>query len=128
MKIVEIETGLSNIRGSDVDAELFEDIDSQTLETDVVHHVELGWLVLENVKWSDSCSISGTECGSMIEELGEDGNTVVLLQHSHIIREGFIYQFIHINKARCPPFYNAFLNYNFCARGKKISSSRMNTY
>ena len=93
MKIVEIETSLSDIRGSDVDAELFEDIDSQTLETDVVHHVELGWLVLENVKRSDSSSISGAECGSMIEELGEDGNTVVLLQHSHIIREVFIYQY-----------------------------------
>ena len=80
VEFVEIEAGLAHIRGSEVDAELFDDGYRQALETDVLDHIQLGGLGLQDLKWGDAFLVSAAQGGSMLQELGQDANTVVFLQ------------------------------------------------
>ena len=80
MEFVEIEAGLAHIRGSEIEAELFDDGDRQALETNVLDHIQLGGFGLQDLKWGDDFLVSAAQSGSVLQQLGQDANTVVFLQ------------------------------------------------
>ena len=80
MEIVEIEAGLTHIRGGEVGAELFDDRDRQALETDELDDVELGWLGLQYLQRSHTLAVPAAEGGSVLQQLAQNANTVVFLQ------------------------------------------------
>ena len=47
MQIIDGSTVMTHVLRSWLDAELPEHLDSQTLEADELHHIELGWLGLQ---------------------------------------------------------------------------------
>ena len=67
MEFVEVEAGLAHIRGSEVDAEFFDDRDCQTLETDVLDHIQLGWFGLQDLQWGHTLLVSAAQSGSMLQ-------------------------------------------------------------
>ena len=61
MKVVVTKAMMTNILGSDVEQELFDGSDSQTLEADELHHIQFGWLTLEDGQWSHIGFVPDTE-------------------------------------------------------------------
>ena len=72
MKIVEAEAMMTNVFGSDVEQELFENLDSQALEADELHDIEFCRLSLEDGQRGHLGVILGTQQGSMSEQEAQD--------------------------------------------------------
>ena len=62
-----------------LDAELSEHLDSQTLEADELHHIELSWLGLQQLQRSHTETVLGAKQCSMLQEVLQDGYAVVFL-------------------------------------------------
>ena len=77
-------TVLTHILWAYPDAELLEDLDGEALEADELHHVELGWLCLEDLQGRGALCIYTAKHRSCPQQLGQDRNTVVSLQTGNI--------------------------------------------
>ena len=80
MQIIDGSTVMTHVLRSWLDAELPEHLDSQTLEADELHHIELGWLGLQQLQRSHTQTVLRAKQGSMIKKMLQDGDAVVFLK------------------------------------------------
>ena len=79
MQIIDGSTVMTYVLWAWFDAELLEHLDGQALEADEVHHVELGWLRLQELQGRHPEAVLGTKQCSVIQKMLEDGYAVVFL-------------------------------------------------
>lgn len=79
MQIIDSSTVSPNILHARFDAKLSEDLDSQALEADELHHIELGRLGLQDLQRGHSKAVPGAKESSIVQEVLQDGYAVVFL-------------------------------------------------
>ena len=81
MQIIDGSTLMTHILWAGFNAELLEDLDSQALEADELHHIELGGLSLQDLQRRHTKSVPGAEKGPIVQEVLKDWYAVVFLKN-----------------------------------------------
>ena len=84
MQVIDGSTVMTHILRAWFDAELPEDLDSQALEADELHHVELGRLGLQDLQGRHTEAVRGTQESSIVQKVLQNWYAVVFLNKKHM--------------------------------------------